>query len=164
MNSKDRHQRKRLRLPAFIAALFMVFTLTACGEDPALTQFKNEIDAFCTKISDIDTDINSIDAKADTAVNELLSCLDDLDIVFQAFARLDFPEEFDNLEPLAEDAARYMTEAVKNYHDAYGNNSYNEAVADYAGQNYALAYKRIRQIITFLHGEVPEDSDLIIEY
>lgn len=162
MNSKDRHQRKRLR--TFIAVLFMVFTLTACGEDPVLTQFKNEIDALCTKISDIDTDINGIDAKADTAVDELLSCLDDLDIVFQAFARLDFPEEYDYLEPLAAEAGKYMTEAVKNYHDAYSNDSYSEAVADYAGQNYALAYKRIRQIITYLHGEVPEDSDLIIEY
>lgn len=138
--------------------------LTACGEDPLLAQFRKDMDAFCTKISEIDTAINSIDADADNATSELLACLDDLDIVFQAFARLDFPEEFDYLESLADESSEFMTEAVKNYHDAYSNNSYNESIAQYAKQYYIKAYKRVQIIISFLHGEIPSDADLTIEY
>ncbi len=138
--------------------------LTACGEDPLLAQFRKDMDAFCTKISEIDTAINSIDADADNAASELLACLNDLDIVFQAFARLDFPEEFDYLESLADESSEFMTEAVKNYHDAYSNNSYNESIAQYAKQYYIKAYKRVQIIISFLHGEIPSDADLTIEY
>ena len=58
----------------------------------------------------------------------------------------------------------YMTEAVSSYHNAYSNGSYNEYMADYAGENYARAYKRIQIILAFLHGEQPEDEDLTIEY
>lgn len=147
-----------------VAGILMAVMLAACGEDPALAKFRKDIDDFCTKISQIDADINSIDAEADNAASELLDCLDELDLVFQAFARLDFPEDFDYLEELADESSVYMTEAVKNYHDAYRNGSYNAAIAEYAKQYYIKAYKRIQIIITFLHGDVPDDTDLTIEY
>ena len=56
-----------------------------------------------------------------------------------------------------------MTEAVKSYHEAYSNGSYNEYTAEYARQNYSRAYKRVQIIITFLHGEEPSDADLTAE-
>lgn len=164
---KEKKKRKIKRERAIfisVAAILTVIMLTACGEDPLLAQFRKDMDAFCTKISEIDTAINSIDADADNAASELLACLDDLDIVFQAFARLDFPEEFDYLESLADESSEFMTEAVKNYHDAYSNNSYNESIAQYAKQYYIKAYKRVQIIISFLHGEIPSDADLTIEY
>lgn len=138
--------------------------LTACGEDPVLAKFKKDMDAFCTKISEIDTAINNIDATAENAASELLTYLDELDIVFQAFARLDFPEKFDYLERQADESSTFMTEAVKNYHIAYSNSSYNASIAEYAKQYYIKAYKRIQIIITCLHGETPSDADLTIEY
>lgn len=150
----------RAGFAAFLAAIF----LSACGEDPELAQFRIDMDTFCTKISEIDNSINNIDAQSDNAVAELLSYLDDLDLVFQDFAKLDFPEQFDYLEKLADESSEYMTEAVKNYHEAYSNNSYNEQTAEYARQNYSRAYKRIQIIISFLHGEIPDDVDLSIEY
>ena len=133
---------------------------TACGKDPKLTQFKGEIDAFCTEISDIDTAINNVDAESDTATDELLGYLDQLDTSFQNFAELDFPTEFDYLESLADEASAYMTQAVESYHEAYSNGGYNQLTADYAKENYARAYKRIQIIITFLHGEQPENVNL----
>ncbi len=154
----------RKKFCVFFAALLSATMLTACGEDPELTQFRKNVDDFCTKISEIDTSINSIDAQAETAAEELLANLDDLDLVFQSFARLDFPEEFDYLEGLADESSEYMTEAVTSYHSAYSNGSYNEYMAEYASQNYARAYKRIQIIISFLHGEEPDDADLTIEY
>jgi len=131
------------KILALTAGLLTALTLTACGKDPALTQFKEEIDSFCTKISD-----------------ELLGYLDQLDSAFQDFAALDFPTEFDYLESLADEASEYMTTAVESYHDAYDNGGYNQLTADYAKENYARAYKRIQIIITFLHGEQPEDVNL----
>ena len=122
------------------------------------------MDDFCTKISEIDTSINNIDAESEQAADELLTYLDDLDIVFQSFERLDFPEEFNYLENLADESSEYMTEAVKSYHDAFGNGTYNESTAEYARENYSRAYKRVQIIISFLHGEEPQDPDLTIEY
>ncbi len=144
--------------------ILMTLLLTACGEDPELTRFRNSIDDFCTKISEIDTGINSIDAQSENATDELLSYLDDLEIVFRAFARLDFPDEFQYLKPLADESSEYMTEAVQHYHEAYRNNTYEESTAEYARQYYSRAYKRVQIIISFLHGEVPDDADFTIEY
>ena len=74
------------------AVVLSAVMLTACGEDPELTQFRKSVDDFCTKVSEIDTSINSIDAQSEEAATELLENLDELDLVFQSFARLDFPE------------------------------------------------------------------------
>ena len=148
------------KILAITAGILTALTLTACGKDPQLTQFKEEIDNFCTEISDIDTEINNVDAQSDNATDELLGYLDQLDTCFRDFAALDFPTEFDYLESLADEASEYMTTAVENYHEAYSNGGYNQLTADYAKENYARAYKRIQIIITFLHGEQPEDVNL----
>lgn len=147
-------------IPLLFAALLAAFTLTACGRDPELAQFKNNIEDFCTKVSEIDAEINSIDASSENAVSELLSCLDCLDDTFQKFAALDFPDEFSYLKETADQAGEYMSEAVASYHEAYQNHSYDEATAAYAKENYARAYKRIQIILSFLHGEEPSDAEL----
>lgn len=143
----------------FAAGILAATMLTACGQDPAITDFKYEIDDFCTRISEIDTSINNIDAQSENATVELLGYLDELDAAFQEFAELDFPEEFDYLESLADESGTYMTEAVKSYKDAYSD-GYDETLGEYAKENYSRAYKRIQIIITFLHGEEPEDVNL----
>lgn len=148
------------KLILLIAGILTTIMLTACGQDPAITEFKNEIDSFCTSISEIDTSINNIDAEAENATTLLLGYLDDLDAEFQEFAELDFPEEFDYLESLADESSSYMTEAAKSYKEVYSD-GYNETLAEYAKENYSRAYKRIQIIITFLHGEEPENVDLI---
>ena len=153
----------KIKFYMVFAAFFTAILLTACGEDQELARFRTHIDAFCTKISEIDTSINNIDAQSENAVSELLAYLDDLDKTFKDFAELDFPEQFQYLESLADESSEYMTEAVKNYHEAYSNNSYNEYTADYARQYYSRAYKRIQIIISFLHGEEPTDADLTID-
>ena len=60
------------KILALTAGLLTALTLTACGKDPALTQFKEEIDSFCTEISDIDTEINNVDATSENATDELI--------------------------------------------------------------------------------------------
>ncbi len=152
------------KIKMICSVIISIMLLTACGEDPILSQFRKNIDDFCTKISEIDTKINQIDAQSDSSAQELLSYLDELDLVFRNFAQLDFPDEFKYLENLADESSQYMTEAVKYFHDAYVNDSYDTTSAEYARQYYSRAYKRIQIIITFLHGETPNDADLSIEY
>ena len=152
------------KLQLIAATIFVSLSLAGCGEDPQLTQFKDEIETFCTNISNLDTSINSIDASSDTASEELLGYLDELDAEFQKLAAIDFPEEFDYLENLSDEASEYMTEAVSNYHTVYSGAAYDETTAAYAHENYSRAYKRVQVIITFLHGETPQDADLTIEY
>lgn len=149
---------KKIKLAA--AGLFLAAILTGCGEDPELTKFKNEMESFCSDISEIDTAINNVDASSDSAMTEVLVNLDKLDERFQDFAQLDFPKEFDYLEKFADEAGTYMAEAVASYRDAYTNESYDEAAAaaqyEYASENYSRAYKRIQIIIALLRGEDPE--------
>lgn len=145
-----------------MAGLLTSAMLTGCGQDPEITEFKNEMDSFCTKISEIDTSINNIDADAENAKSLLIDYLEALDREFQYFSQLDFPEEYDYLESLADESSTYMTEAVQNYKNAFAE-EYNDDYADYAKDNYSRAYKRIQIIITFLHGEEPEDVKIITE-
>lgn len=147
------------QLTLFTAGILSAMLFSGCGQDPALTRFMSEIEAFCTNISEIDTSINNIDAQEDDSVAQLLGYLDNLDEEFQEFAELDFPEEFDYLENLADEAGDYMSEAVESYHKVYSG-SYDAATAEYAKENYSRAYKRVQIIITFLHGEEPENVDL----
>ncbi len=133
-----------------IAAVLVSAMLTACGEDRELTQFRKSIDDFCDKVSQIDSAMNNIDAEGDNAV-------------FQSFAKMDFPAEFDYLEQTADEASTYMTTAVENYHEAYSNGSYNEYIAEYAYGNYSRACKRVQIILSFLRGETPDDVDIITE-
>ena len=152
-----------MKLKIAFAAFLTVIVLTSCG-DSELTVFRKNMDAFCTRISEIDSSINGIDAESEAATEELLAYLDDLDLVFQSFAKMDFPEEFDYLENLADESSEYMSQAVKSYHDAFSMDSFDNNTAEYARENYSRAYKRVQIIISFLHGEEPLDPDLTVEY
>ena len=115
--------KKKIRfLPVVFIAAAM---LTACGKDPQMIQFRDNVDAFCTKISEIDTSINGIDPESPDAVSRLLADLDDLNSVFRDFADLDFPGDFDYLEELADRSAEFMSDAVDGYRQAYADDSYN---------------------------------------
>lgn len=153
------------KLKILAAGLIMTTYLTACGKDPEIAQFKQDIDTFCTDISNLDSSMNNIDADSDSAKTQLLGYLDELDKEFIGFAELDFPKEFDYLEPLANESSEYMTEAVNYYHKAYEEtDKYNEEYATYAFENYSRALKRVQIIITFLHGDEPTDADIKIQY
>ena len=140
-----------------MSVVFSVFLLTACGEDPQLVQFEKDMEVFCAKLSNLDTQINNIDPTADNATELLLDNLDELDRAFKTLADMDFPEKFDYLESIADESSQFMTTAVENYHLAYGNDSYDEYEANYARANYERANKRVKIILSFLHGETPED-------
>lgn len=145
---------KRKPLQIF-AGLLVILSLSACGTDPEVTQFKKEVDSFCTSVAELHESINGIDADSDDASALALAYLDQLDRQFQDFAALDFPEEYEYLESLADEAGNYMKEAVNSYHEAYEGEDYNEDTAAYARENSARALKRVQIIMSILRGEDP---------
>lgn len=137
---------------------FTCILLTGCGKDAELTTFKNEMDVFCSDISEIDFNINSIDASSEKATEELLSYLDQLDSEFIEFANMNFPEEFNYLNDLSIESSEYMTEAVSSYHDLFSAEIYDESLAEYAKENYSRAYTRVKVILSYMHGEEPTED------
>lgn len=127
--------------------------LTGCGADPEITQFKNDLDTFCENVAELDEAINDIDAEEENATSLALGYLDKLDIEFQNFAEMDFPEEYDYLESLADEAGAYMTESVASYHTLYEAEDFDEDTATYARETSARAFKRVQVIIDVLQGE-----------
>ena len=147
-----------------LSILLLICTiLSGCGKDEELENFSQDFENFCINISTLDTSINNIDANNEKAKEELLYYIDQLDAQFRSLAALDFPEKFDDLEALAKQASEYMSEAASAYHTAYSGDTYAENYNDYAYEYYKRAYRRVKVIITYLHGEEPQDADLTEE-
>jgi hypothetical protein len=108
--------------------------------------------------------MNQVKPTSETATQELLDHLSDLDYEFQRFAGVAFPEEFDYLEHLADDASSFMTEAVTAYRELFLADTYDETQELYANETYSRAYQCIQMILTVMHGEQPDDPDFTIEY
>ena len=153
-----------------VLLLCAIFFTGCAKEDTEMIAFKDDVNSFCSKIVEIDAAINDINNETGDeqgladAKKELLSCLDDLKEEFAGFAALDFPEDFDYLEDMSDEASDYMTEAVKYYHTIYGSDDkYNESMEEYAKENYARAYKRIKVIVSLFRGETPDVEGLTVE-
>ncbi len=107
-----------------LLAAVCLLLLSGCGENPINAKFDSEINAFCESVSAIGEKIDAIQVDAEEnsiryATSDLLSYLDELEVEFMKFSNIDFPEEFDYLEDMADEAGRYMTEAAASYHKAY---------------------------------------------
>ena len=128
-----------------------------------MTKFKKEMNEFCDNILEIDAAINQItnittdEAGLKSATEELMLNLDILKDEFVKFSNIDFPEEYDYLEEVADEASEYMTEAVNSYHIVYEDN-YTVSMEEYAQENYSRAYKRVQIILDVLHGEETESN------
>lgn len=144
---------KKIFLLALCCLLF-----TGCGKSTTEnTKFKNEFNTFCTNVSEIDEAINKLEnVQADEAglkeaTDTLMYYLDMLDDEFKKLSNIDFPEEYDGLETLADEASEYMTEAVRSYHIVY-EEEYSESMEEYANNNYSRAYKRVQYMVNTLNG------------
>lgn len=146
-----------------LLAMLSILTFSGCGEDPKTSKFENDVNSFCDEVKRLDDAINSIDGTSENATRELLGYLDQLDQCFKVFAEIDAPEEFDYIEPLADEASSYMTTAVSSYHEAYSNNGYNEYTESYARENYERACKRMNIILQFIQGKEITDYNVHIE-
>lgn len=138
------------------AGLLCGLLLTACGNDEALTAYQEDMTTFFEHIAGYNDSMNSIDASSEDAAEQLLGYLDQLQDEIAWMAELEVPEQFSAVDSLADEADENMKQAVELYHQAYGGESYDEAVAEAAREYYDRANVRIQYIITILHGEIPE--------
>ncbi len=144
-----------------VVCLFLVFLLTACGQDEELTAYQEDMNTFFERAAEYDEKMNAIDRTSDTAVIELLGYLDAFAEDIEWMAGLEVPEQFSAVESLADEADENMKEAVALYHAAYGGDTYDEGSAQAAREYYDRTNIRLQYIITILHGEIPEGEGVI---
>ncbi len=151
------------KLLVLILTLTFVFSLTACGTED-LTVYKSEMDSFIKEITKVDTEMNKIDPDSDTAVKEMLECLDAMDKSFHRLADIDVPAQFGSVESLADEAAENMDLALENYNIAFSTPTYDEAYGNAANEYLQRALKRKEYISIILQGGTPEGDDVTITY
>ena len=133
-----------------------MFSITCCGKDDKIENYKANMNQFFENIRIFDSSINAIDPNSETATTELLSLLDSMNTSFSQMASLEVPESFPGVEDLATQASEYMSEAVSFYHQAY-DGEYDATLEDVARQNYERANLRLQYIVSILHGDIPEE-------
>ena len=142
--------------PYLFLLCLILLTLTGCGKDAKIQNYKANMNQFFENIRIFDSSINAIDPNSETATTELLSLLDSMDTSFSQMASLDVPDAFPGVADLATQASEYMSEAVSYYHQAY-DGEYDATMEDVARQNYERANLRIQYIVSILHGNIPEE-------
>ena len=142
--------------------LSLLILLTGCGNDKSLTQFQDNMTQFTDNITEITNTLNAIDPTSETATDDLLLCLDNMNEQFQLLSKMEVPSKFSNVETLADEAATYMSEAVSLYHQYYSSTDFDESVRESAGENYGRAMKRIHYISELLQGNIPDDSEVVV--
>lgn len=147
-------------LLTFIAVLICSVLLTSCGKDSKKEAFEKDFMEFCDKVAEIDTNIKAINPDDENAPAELLSSLDTLGELFTNMSSMKFPKEYDYLVTLAEESGQFMNLAVENYHAAFEAEVYDEESASLANEYYARAYKRLKYMITFMQGEIPDSDEI----
>lgn len=146
----------------FLAILISsVFLLVGCG-DKKLDSFQDDMTKFKDSVVGISETMNNIDATSDTAIDDLLSCLDSMNEQFQFLAAIEVPSKFSNIETLADEASTYMSEAVSLYHEYYESIEFNDSVRQAASENYSRAMKRMNYISVLLQGNIPDDSEVMV--
>lgn len=142
-----------------------VISLCGCGKsDNELSQYRQEVEKFYEEVSQINDNINSIDAEKENAPDKLLSELDALNAVFQDFADVDVPDEYIAAESLADEAASFMNEAVSMYHSSFSEGTFNEFSSSMAYDKYCRAILRINYIGDLLQGKPLEGEGVNVYY
>ncbi len=154
------------KLYLIIAFFLFACTLVGCGKkDDELEQYRAEMEAFTNTINELGTAIDNIDTGSDTCVEELLGYLDEMDSAFTAMGDLKVPDQFANVEELADDASTNLSKSVSLYHQAFDNpEDYDPQLVNAALEYYNRAFKRLDYIGTILQGDLPEDESITIIY
>ncbi len=135
-----------------------------CGKtDDSLEQYKAEMEAFIETVNTLTDSIENIDTTSDTRMEEMLGYLDEMDAAFAAMGDLEVPEQFANIEELADEASTNLSKSVSLYHQAFDNEEdYDPQLVNAALEYYKRAFKRLDYIGTILQGELPEDETITI--
>lgn len=159
-------QNVRLRSAApFFLAVCLLFTVTACGknkEEEKITAYRDSMTTCYETIASSTSALDAINPSSNTAVNDMLGELDRINTAFQNMAALEVPEEYSSIETMADDAAYYMSEASRLYHEAFADGGYLPEVGNDAKLQYKAAMTYLSYIGDILMGEIPEGDDVTV--
>ena len=147
-----------------LTVFLLAVILTGCGKkDDGLEEYRAEMSAFTDTINELVSSIESIDLESETRTEELLGYLDEMDAAFTAMGNLEVPEQFANIEELADEASANLSKSVSLYHQAFDNpENYDPQLIEAALEYYSRAFKRLDYIGTILQGDLPEDESITI--
>lgn len=146
------------KLYLFTLLFTLSFAFTGCGRNTEeIMTFQNKLNTVVLKMENLDSQLNALDVTASDAAETALDALADLNTAFEELASISVTDE-DHMyiTSLADEGADYMAHAYELFEKAYGQESFDEANADLAYQYLERATKRVRVIVTMLHGEIPE--------
>lgn len=148
---------KKLNVKLPILLFVLLVAATGCGDNAELENYKANMNQFFENVRIFDSSINSIDPNDENAPAELLPLLDSMNTSFEQMAALEVPNGFPGVDELADEASRYMSEAVSYYHQAYDGEDFDAIAAEMAYHNYECANVRLQYIVSILHGNIPEE-------
>ena len=148
------------QIKTIILLLICAIALTACSSKDTenILKFQNELNSVLSEIASIHTEINSIDVTSPDASDHVLESLSELNDAFADLAAINVTD--DNhlyIKDLASEGADYMSQAYDLYQKAYGGDVFDEGNAELAYKYLERATKRVRVIVSMLHGDVPDD-------
>ena len=147
---------KKLFLLTFLVSTILTFT--ACGRNTEeIMTFQNNLNTVVLKMEKLDSELNNLDTTTNDAAEIALENLAELNTAFKELASIKVTDENHMyISVLADEGADYMTRAYDLFKKAYGHETFDEANANLAYQYLERATKRVRVIVTMLHGEIPE--------
>lgn len=165
MYSEYLHKIRLHSAAPFFLAVCLLFTVTACGrnkEDEKITAYRDGMTTCYETIASSASALDAINPSSNTAVTDMLGELDQINTAFQNMAALEVPEEYSSIETMADDAAYYMSEASRLYHEAFADGGYLPEVGNDAKLQYKAAMTYLSYIGDILMGEVPEGDDVTV--
>ena len=151
------------KIDMLLFAICLLF-LTGCGSggNQQLNTFHDDMDSFYDSLSTTVSVLESIDPQSETAVEEMLAQLDNMTVLFDSLASMEYPEPFESIQETAIEASEYINTASELYHEAYADGNYDDSLAEAAAENYTRAMKRINYVAILLQGRYPEDENVTI--
>ena len=144
----------------FILTLLLTLSLSFTGcvrNTEEIVVFQNKLNTVVLKMENLDNELNAIDPTASDAVENALDTLAELNTAFKELADIQVTDEKHlYITDLADEGADYMAHAYELFKKAYTQDSFDEDNAALAYQYLERATKRVRVIVTMLHGKIPE--------
>lgn len=167
MKNNPKHFRDKKLRPtvSFLMAVCLLLTVTACGknkEEEKLNAYRDSMTSCYETIASSASALDAINPSANSAVTDMLAQLDQMNTAFQDMAALEVPEEYSSIESMADDAAYYMSEASRLYHEAFADGGYQPEVGNSAKLQYKAAMTYLSYIGDILMGETPEGEEVTV--
>ena len=151
------------KLYYLLTVFLLAVILTGCGKkDDGLEEYRAEMSSFTDTINELVSSIESIDLESETRTEELLGYLDEMDAAFTAMGNLEVPEQFANIEELADEASANLSKSVSLYHQAFDNpENYDPQLIEAALEYYSRALRLSMRMTIHLPKPHPRKTKVI---